>query len=147
MAAIALERTRLLRGIRPGQGLPPACKSVYLPHTMIADDEWDTGRAWATLIECYRHDAFVPDRNLPPDYVGNELGFLAHLSAREASAWERDDARDALAAAASQLIFMRTHIGSWIGALVDRVGDEVATAFGPACSRLSQHTCARKTNT
>jgi TorA maturation chaperone TorD len=128
---IAVERTRLLRGLKPGQGCPAACESVYLPCTVVDGEEAGIGRAWATLIECYRGAGFIPEPNLPPDYIGIEIGFLAHASAREAQAWQCDDSSGALAAAARQLEFLRTHIGRWIGPLVERVGDENASAFWP----------------
>jgi hypothetical protein len=133
---IAVERTRLLRGIRPGQGLPPACECVYRPSHEIG--ECNVHGAGALLLQKYNSAGFVADGSVPPDFLGSELGFMEFLVSREAQAWQQDDGRSVLALAEAQLAFLDNHIGRWIGPLQEAVRSEVSSGFWAAMLVLTE---------
>lgn len=133
---IAVERTRLLRGIRPGQGLPPACEYVYRPSHEISESNVDG--SGALLLQKYNSAGFVADGSVPPDFLGNELGFLEFLASLEAQAWQQDDGRSVLALAEAQLAFLDDHIGRWIGPLQEAVRSEASSGFWAAMLALTE---------
>ena len=133
---IAVERTRLLRGIRQGQGLPPACEHGYLPSRAIGESNVDG--AGALLLQEHNSAGFVADGSVPPDFLGNELGFLEFLVSQEAQAWQQDDGRSALALAEAQLAFLDNHVRRWIGPLQEAVRPEVSSGFWAAMLALTE---------
>ena len=133
---LAVERTRLLRGVKPGYGLPPACESVYHHGAQTGFEPQNAGRAWADLLAEYRRNSFSTPKGLQPDYIGVEASFLALLSYLEAAAWARDDSSAALAAAGWEADFLDEHPLSWVNGLVSRVAAEAFSPFWPALLAL-----------
>lgn len=79
---LAVERTRLLRGVRPGYGLPPACESVYRHEVQTGFESQEPGRAWAHMLAEYRRSGFSTPKGLQPDYIrrGGEFSGLTEPS-------------------------------------------------------------------
>ncbi len=137
VTGLAVERTRFLRGVKPGYGLPPACESVYRRGLQKADLEpQEPGRAWVDMLAEYRRNGFSTPKGLQPDYIGVEVSFLSFLSHLEAVAWVRDDSSAALAAAGREADFLDEHPLSWVNGLVSRVAAEAFSPFWPALLTL-----------
>ena len=132
MTGLAVERTRLLRGVRPGYGLPPACESVYRHGVENGRGSRGPAHVWAAVSAEYQRVSFGIPKGLQPDYIGVEVSFLASLSNLEAEAWTRDDPSAALATAGLEVAFLDGHPLSWIGSLVHRVEAEASGSFWPA---------------
>lgn len=106
---LAIDWTRLFRGLSPDYGPPPPYEAVYI----------DDGRTHTEIMEALNHfyhdcgSIVEEDYTNRIDYLGLELAFLAFLSEREAlhlqagdidqSNYYRDKARD----------FIDQHIGLW----------------------------------
>lgn len=137
VTGLAVERTRFLRGVKPGYGLPPACESVYRRGGQTAGSgPQDPGPGWVETLAEYRRNGFSTPKGLQPDYIGVEVSFLASLSHLEAAAWARDDSSAALAAAAREAAFLDEHPLSWVSGLVSRVAAEAYSPFWPALLAL-----------
>lgn len=135
---IAQERTRLLRGLAPGQGLPPACAFAYLPLGGGAADD-PVAHSWASLRSLYVSAGFTPAAHAPPDALGTQIGFLAFLADREAALWRHSDLVSARRIVADQLSFLDSQLGRWIGPLRERVAAAPSSGFWPATLALLDH--------
>ncbi|MDE8701759.1 molecular chaperone TorD family protein [Adlercreutzia equolifaciens] len=113
---VAVERTRLLRGVKPGYGPPPPYESVYSNQM----HELETHRIAAVLNAYAAADAVLPkDIHDQPDYIGLELDFMRHLCAKESEAWAAGDREQALAFIAQQQSFLDEHVAPWIPRFCD----------------------------
>lgn len=136
--AVAIERTRLLRGLSPDHGLSPACESCYAAPMAHQAGPTQQAETWVALQGQYAHAGFAADRRAAPDYLGNELAFLGFLAGREATAWRLGDRAAATSAAEQQRSFIDAHTGRWIGWLRERVQSEAAHPFWPAVLALAE---------
>lgn len=64
-----------------------------------------------------------------PDYIGLELEFMHHLCAREASAWERDEADAARQWAAMEQAFLQDHLAQWVDDFSARLAANARSDF------------------
>lgn len=75
--------------------------------------------------------------DVSPDHIGHELGFLAHLSAAEADAWEDALPKTARQMQQRQREFLRAHLLGWLPALCQAIGNQSAP-FYTALTDLTQ---------
>jgi TorA maturation chaperone TorD len=110
LLALAVERTRLFRGIRPDYGPPPPYESVYKGEGLVM------GHSSTEVAECYRQTGYsLPEGwRDPPDYIGAELDFMSYLCQKEAEAWTRGDERQARAWQQQQQDFLSQHLMLWV---------------------------------
>ncbi|WP_324716124.1 molecular chaperone TorD family protein [Carboxydochorda subterranea] len=109
--ALAVDRTRLLRGIRPGYGPPPPYESVY-----VGSDHQPRMQATVDVVKAYAEAGVgLPEAARDqPDFIGYELDFLRYLAEREAEAWRAGDADKAIEALEMQEGFLSAHAARWI---------------------------------
>jgi TorA maturation chaperone TorD len=129
---LCLEYTRLLRGLREGQGPPPPYESVYRGQTPGGD-------LTLAVRHRYRDAGFgdVGPRVGPQDHVAAELRFLALLALREAQAWDAGDIEPALRRVAQQQGFLDVHLLAWLPTLVARIEAEAREPFYRSAARLT----------
>lgn len=106
------EYTRLFLG--PGRPVAHPYESVYREGRTMGNTTLDVRRRLAG-------EGLTPSARILPDHVSIELAFMAHLTAREARAWDdgdEDGARDYLT---RQESFLYDHLTVWLPQFCHRI--------------------------
>lgn len=122
---LAVDWTRLFRGVQPGYGPTPPYEVEYLGGSP------DTSLALQRLMHEYaaagaKVEAGAANR---PDYLGLELAFASYLYSREADAWQAGDPALAEERACAALSFISRHPGKWIERFYEKAHPEARTDF------------------
>lgn len=134
---VAVERTRLLRGVKPGYGLPPACEGVYAVSPGKVPD-WNRSPDCCMLLKnVYLAQGYWPDNQLAPDYIGNELAFLGHCASREARQWDEGKLDEVGGTVSCESSFIQEHLLPWMGTLETEVQKGARHPFWPAWLTLT----------
>lgn len=109
-SVLAVERTRLFRGIRPADSPPPPYESVYRGEEGQLAGLWavEVSRKYAAAgaeIPSHYHDL--------PDYIGLELDFMRFLCQKEAELWGKGDREKALQYLDMERSFLEEHLAQW----------------------------------
>jgi len=118
---LSVDRTRILRGTGPDDLKPP--------HEGCYKMDGDLGSA-AIQVKCfYRTAGLIPDTNVSeaPDYLCVQLDFMKHLCLREQRL--RSVNRDFSENLACQEVFLKKHLGSWVGDYCEQVQKHALTDF------------------
>ena len=132
---LAVDRTRLLRGIKPGYGPPPPYESVY-----AGSDQAPLLKASVSVRQAYSEAGVglaegVHDR---PDFIGFELDFMRHLTEKEAQAWGSDDHEEVIRVLEKERAFLEHHIVRWIPRFCDVMLEEARIDFYRGIARLTK---------
>lgn len=120
---LAVDFTRLFRGIKEGYGPPPPYESVWRGEGRVMG-EWTQ-----KVIQIYSEAGIGIDMaGELPDYIGVELKFMSLLSYREAEAWRKNDIPKALRFLELQRRFMDEHVRQWVTEFCDKI-EEVAASI------------------
>jgi TorA maturation chaperone TorD len=106
---LAIERTRLIRGVSSHNGPPPPYESVYRGEGLVM------GESTKQVMNLYREvDYGLPEGwGYLPDYLGIELDFMAYLCRQETDAWQRGAAEIARDKQRLQQEFLANHLLQW----------------------------------
>jgi TorA maturation chaperone TorD len=132
---LAVDRTRLLRGVKPGYGPPPAYESVW-----AGSVEYPRVEASVSVVRAYA-DAGVgmaDGVHDQPDFIGLELDFMRLLAEKEAKACQKGDEREVRRILESEEAFLQQHIVAWIPACCDVLAKEARTDFFRGIARLTK---------
>lgn len=123
---VRVERTRLLRGVKPGYGPLPPYESVYAHRETEVD-----AHSVANIAGIYaRCGAAMPEgTHEQPDYIGLELDFMRHLCAKEAQAWQTGNVGEARIALDVQRQFLAEHLGMWVPSFCDAMRADAQLAL------------------
>jgi TorA maturation chaperone TorD len=123
---LAVERTRLMRGIKPGYGPPPPYESVYAESAQAA-----MGQAMKSVRNTYAEaGAALPDDvHDQPDFIGFELDFMRHLTMQEAQAWSDSKAEEVRNAIERERAFLEEHILRWVPHYCDVMYEQAQLDF------------------
>lgn len=134
--ALAVDRTRLVRGIKPGYGPPPPYESVY-----VASGKQPEVQATVAVIRAYADAGLTlsEETHDQPDFIGIELEFMRYLTRQEAEAWSRDDAGQARAVLERQLSFLREHLGRWAADFCQRMEADAELDFYKGVAILTRY--------
>jgi TorA maturation chaperone TorD len=123
---LAVERARLVRGIKPGYGPPPPYESVYRGTA-------DSGMSQILLqVKRSFSDAgvSVPESvHESADYIGLELELMRYLADQEAQAWRGGDEAQAREWRDKQKTFLTDHLVVWVPRFADRMAEDAALGF------------------
>ncbi|MFW5943505.1 MAG: molecular chaperone TorD family protein, partial [Chloroflexota bacterium] len=105
---MAVDWTRLFRGVRPGYGPPPPYEAVYV--------EGDSLKTMQSVARVYRHYGVAPadagaGGDNRPDYIGLELDFLRYACEQQAAAHEEGDEEAIERWMVAEEAFLQKHIG------------------------------------
>lgn len=122
---LAVDWTRLFRGVQPGYGPPPPYEAEYRQGVR------DANRFLQLLRREYASfgaslDASAGNR---PDYLGLELAFLSFLASNEAEKWKAGEDEEARSLAGGANNFLHNHLGAWVGAYCEKALPEARTDF------------------
>jgi TorA maturation chaperone TorD len=132
---LGVDRTRLLRGIKPGYGPPPPYESVY-----AGTEQAPLMEASASVVQAYA-DAGVglaEGVHDQPDFIGFELDFMRHLTEKEARAWVSEDRGEVIRVLENERAFLEQHIVAWIPRFCDVMLEEARTDFFRGIARLTK---------
>lgn len=129
---LAVDFTKLFRGLKPGYGPPPPYESVY------RDEGRVMGASTLGVMKKYADAGRgVGDEYGPPDYIGTELKFMSLLCSREAEAWRKRDRDQALRFLEMEMKFMDEHLRKWIPKFCELMEKEATSDFYRGVSRLT----------
>lgn len=135
LTQINVERTRLMRGVKPGYGPMPPYENVY----SADNQEFDAYPIAAVLSAYAQAHAVMPEGSHDqPDYIGVELDFLRHLCEQEAKAWQASDSGAALDAVDKERAFLADHVGTWVPKYCDVMFDDARTDLYRGVARLTK---------
>ncbi|GMQ87397.1 MAG: hypothetical protein BMS9Abin08_0598 [Gammaproteobacteria bacterium] len=105
---LAVEYTRLFRGIKAGYGPPPPYESLYREGCLM-------GQVTIDVLKAYTHAGYgqIDPAAGPQDHLGVELKFMGLLCHDEARAWGKDDALQAQRLQHMQTEFLDRHLLCW----------------------------------
>jgi TorA maturation chaperone TorD len=133
--SLAVERTRLLRGVKPGYGPPPAYESVY-----AGSAEKPEMRASVSVRQAYAEAGVgLPEEvRDQPDFIGFELDFMRHLTAQEAEAWKKGGQEEASNLLKAERAFLDDHLARWVPRFCDVMEKEARLDFYQGIARLTK---------
>lgn len=131
---LAVEFTRLFRGIKPKYSPPPPYESVYRNEGRVM------GASTLRVINTYLEAGFALNEEFggPPDYIGTELKFLALASYREAESWKKGDMKEAERLLKVQKRFVEEHALAWIPNFCDVILQEAESEFYKGVAKLTR---------
>jgi TorA maturation chaperone TorD len=131
---LAVDWTRLFRGVSPGYGPPPPYEGVYSEGAANPQD------VLQGIMQTYHKYSVDVDEKAAnrPDYIGIELDFLRYLNESEVDAWKKGEEESALDYHAAQREFLSKHLGRWVGIFFDRAMEEAKTDFYRGFIRLTR---------
>ncbi|MDP2646107.1 MAG: molecular chaperone TorD family protein [Desulfobacterales bacterium] len=131
---LAVDRTRLFRGIKPGYSPPAPYESSYRGQEQTVMGEW----AVSVLREYARAGVFLPDdRREPPDHIGVELDFMRFLAQREAESWQTGARHEAVGCLEMEQSFLDQHIVPWVPVFCHNVIDMAGLDFYRGVARIT----------
>lgn len=132
---LAVERTRLFRGIKPGYGPPPPYEGVYASTSHEA-----FGHAMLAVKNFYAEAGVVlpEETHDQPDFIGFELDFMRILTEKEAHAWVGGNVTGAIGTAEKEQAFLGQHIGTWVPRFCDVMFKEAQLDFYRGIARLTK---------
>ena len=118
---LSVDRTRILRGTGHPD-LKPPYEGLYKTNR-------DAGQSLLEVKRFYRKAGMLPDETVqePPDYICIELDFMKRLCLREQRQWESHE--DALDTISTEEVFLREHLGGWVGQFSQQVEKHALTDF------------------
>lgn len=133
--SLAVERTKLLRGIKPGYGPPPPYEGVYAPTAQEA-----LGQAMMNVKNIYAESGVVLPEEIhdQPDFIGFELDFMRHLTEKEADAWAAENNEEVMRITEKERAFLDEHILRWIPRFCDLMLQEAQLDFYRGVARLTK---------
>lgn len=132
---LAVERTKLLRGIKPGYGPPPPYEGVYAPTTQEA-----LGQAMMNVKNAYAESGVVLPEEIrdQPDFIGFELDFMRHLTEKEAEAWGGEHIEEVMKIVEKERAFLDEHILRWVPRFSDLMFEQAQLDFYRGVARLTK---------
>jgi len=132
---LAVERTRLLRGVKPGYGPPPAYESVY-----ASSGEQPVMQATMSVRQAYAEAGVgLPEEvRDQPDFIGFELDFMRHLTAQEAEAWKKGGQEEASNLLKAERAFLDDHLARWVPRFCDVMEKEARLGFYQGIAKLTK---------
>jgi len=139
--ALAVDWTRLFRGVTPGYGPTPPYEGLF---SAEATGHLALMQAIQTLYieNGAALTGTVPNR---PDYLGLELAFAGFLNEAAAAAWERGEAEAAVTLADRAQAFVAEHPARWASRFVQEALPKAQTGFYRGLLRLIQAMLAEAT--
>lgn len=133
--SLAIEFTRLFRGVKPGYGPPPPYESIYRKGERVMNE------ATSEVLERYRKAGLAAIKELegePPDHVSFELYFLGYLCSREAESLRNDEEDKAAVHRAQKNEFLQEHATKWIPSFCERIFGESENDFYRGAAKLTE---------
>jgi len=130
---LAVDFTRLFRGIKKGYGPPPPYESVWRGEGRVM------GQWTEKVLKEYADSGIGMDLSDElPDYIGIELKFMALLCYKEAQAWRDNERTMALRFLELEKRFLNEHLKNWVPEFCNIMEEEARTSFYKAVAVLTK---------
>lgn len=130
---MAVNFTKLFRGIKKGYGPPPPYESVWRREGRVM------GEYTQKVLRMYSEaDLGMDISDELPDYIGIELKFMSLLSWREKDAWNGSDINELKRVISLQSRFLNEHIMRWVPQFLNIMQKETDSAFYKAVAILTK---------
>ncbi|MCJ7568433.1 MAG: molecular chaperone TorD family protein [Anaerolineales bacterium] len=138
--ALAVDWTRLFRGVSPNYGPTPPYEGLY------AEGNRDQIEVLQSINQIYHEEGATIGEENPnrPDYIGLELGFMCFLAEQEAEAWEEGEEERANAYYEKAMKFVNEHLGLWASKFIDLAIEQARTDFYKGLLRLTKGVIAEE---
>jgi putative dimethyl sulfoxide reductase chaperone len=132
---LGVDRTRLLRGLKPGYGPPPPYESVY-----TGTKEAPALHASMAVQQAYAEAGVGLPKEVrdQPDFIGLEIDFMRYLTEKESEAWTQGNQADALLALRREQSFLQEHMLPWIPQFSDVMFQQAALDFYRGIGRMTK---------
>ena len=136
---LAVDWTRLFRGVSPGYGPLPPYEGVY------AKGGPGEIELLKRLSRIYAESGVEvgDDIHNRQDYLGLELAFVGYLTEQEAAAWEAKNPDEANALSGKAGLFFQQHIGRWAESFFNAALEHARTDFFKGFILLSRGTLSQ----
>jgi TorA maturation chaperone TorD len=130
---LAVEQTRLFRGISPKYGPPPPYEAVYREGRVMGESTQEVLRKYS------KAGVHISDeRSELPDQAGVELGFMQFLCEEEFKARKSNRVNDVTEYLTKEKEFINEHIAKWIPAFCDKVIIQAKVDFYLAIAKITK---------
>jgi putative dimethyl sulfoxide reductase chaperone len=129
---IAVDRTKLFRGISEETGPPPPYESVYR-------EQRTDGASRAEVFRFYGKLGVTPPETITesPDYLGVEIDFMRLLCRQEEEAWRNGNPYRALELLSAGLEFLNEHLLKWVPLFCERMFEKAELDFYRGLARFT----------
>jgi TorA maturation chaperone TorD len=125
---IAIDRTRLFRGISEKHSPPPPYESFYREQKASAEVYRFYSRLGVTLPEEWTES---------PDYLGIEIDFMRLLCQSEEEAWLNKQPEKALELLKASMDFLKDHLLKWAPSFLDKMYEMADLDFYRGLAKLT----------
>jgi TorA maturation chaperone TorD len=129
---IAVDRTRLFRGISEKDSPPPPYESVYREERLCGESSTEVSRFYCKLGVTLSEAS-----NESPDYLGIELDFMRLLCQSEEEAWSNNRADKALEHLERGTDFLKNHLLKWVDRFCDKMYEMADLDFYKGLAKLT----------
>ncbi len=131
--SMAVDFTRLFRGVRKDYGPPPPYESVWRGESQVM------GPSTEEVLRFYADSGIGLDMaDELPDYIGVELRFMALLCLRESKAWKDNDSDGLRRYISQEKAFVVNHILQWVPRYLDAMAEDAQTGFYKGVALLTK---------
>jgi TorA maturation chaperone TorD len=129
---IAIDRTRLFRGISEKHSPPPPYESFYREQRLCGEISAEVCRFYSKL------GVKLPEEwRESPDYLGIEIDFMRLLCQREEEAWSNKQPEKALDLLAASMDFLENHLLTWAPSFLDKMHEMADLDFYRGLAKLT----------
>jgi len=129
---IAIDRTRLFRGVSEKQSPPPPYESFYREHRLSGQTSADVYRFYCRL------GVTLPEGwTESPDYLGVEIDFMRLLCQGEEEAWLNNQPQKALEFLRASGDFLRDYLLKWAPSFFEKMVEMAGLDFYRGLARLT----------
>jgi TorA maturation chaperone TorD len=131
---LAVEWTRLFRGVKRGYGPPPPYESVY------GETQRTMGRPATEISNLYAEAGAGLSKTLHelPDYIGVELDSLRFMCAKEADAWNTNRIEESTGMLQLEAKLLKEHLAVWVTKFCDVAFEEAKNDFYRAVLKITK---------
>jgi len=129
---IAIDRTRLFRGISEEYSPPPPYESFYREQRLHGDTSAEVRRFYSKL------GVTLPEEwTESPDYLGVEIDFMRLLCQSEEEAWLNKQPEKALELLGAGMGFLKDHLWQWALSFLDKMYEMADLDFYRGLAKLT----------
>ena len=124
--SLAVDWTRLFRGVKPGYGPLPPYELVY---GRTAEETQDVLIDLARTYDRFGAAIYDKSGNGRPDYIGIELDFMRFMAEKEANGWNTPASRALSDITDGERKFLEDHVTRWVPRFSETALSEARTKY------------------
>ena len=129
---IAMDRTRLFRGVSEKHSPPPPYESFYREQRLRGEGSAEVYRFYSKLGV-----TLAEEWTESPDYLGIEIDFMRLLCQSEEEAWLNSQPEKALEFLGASMDFLKDHLLKWVPSFLDKMYEMADLDFYRGLAKLT----------